>query len=729
MHANSFTRNPSNDLISSLSAIFILASMLFATNLAAAKFAANAQLPPLLQFNDGTPVNNKSQWPKRQEEIRALMIDTFTGTFPEAVPAILSSEILETQTPDDGSTRHRIRLTFDTKNHAAFEMWLWLPSGNGPFPLLMTAPRYYQVDWAEDALARGYMVCLYPGVDKDHGEKNFPGYESVWENFRAAYPEATWTEISCKGWLASRALDYILDPGQSYPVAHDQVGIIGHSRYGKQSMIAAAFDERITAVVARSPGSPASCPYRFTSRHTFMETVRDYPGSWFLGSLKEYYGREDELPMDAHGWYALIAPRPLMIHTAHQDGCEPTWAVEQGYLEGRQVYSLLGAPEKCRVIYRSGSHDPITPAHRSKNMDWFDLAFGRGNGSSDDFPEVFLHQLDWDGWKQAQTPEGLTTPESNDDPRDRINWLLGDVPTTLTSDGKSNFISPEDSKRMDHDRWAAKDTARIPVNFGDGVHGNFYYNPTRTEPAPVVIWLHPFSYSTGYNEGYGVEGTTIYHRLAQEGYAVLAFDQVGFGLRLLEGTEFYDNFPQWSRLGRMVHDVRSAVGFVIDGKGDAASPLPKLDTKNVFLVGYSMGGMLGLHAAALDERISGVASFSGFTPFRYDTDERKTGGIRRLWKDHALLPKLGLYQGDEKDIPYDYEDLLGLIAPRPCLVVSPQDDRTANLTAVSESVARARVHLGDNSENLIHETPDDINRFQRDQQDRVLRWLSENQKH
>ena len=78
----------------------------------------------------------------------------------------------------------------------------------------------------------------------------------------------------------------------------------------------------------------------------------------------------------------------------------------------------------------------------------------------------------------------------------------------------------------------------MPVSFGENVRGNLYFDPNVKEPAAAVIWLHPFSYASGYNEGYGVEGTTVYHRLAAEGYAVLAFDQCGFGTRLLEGPRF-----------------------------------------------------------------------------------------------------------------------------------------------------------------------------------------------
>ncbi len=106
------------------------------------------------------------------------------------------------------------------------------------------------------ALRRGYVVGLYPGVDSHHRETDYPGYESVWKSFRSEYPEATWTEISTKAWLASRTLDYLLAPESGYPISPAHVGIIGFSRYGKQSLIAAAFDRRITSVVAPRKNDP-----------------------------------------------------------------------------------------------------------------------------------------------------------------------------------------------------------------------------------------------------------------------------------------------------------------------------------------------------------------------------------------------------------------------------------------------------------------------------------------
>ncbi len=121
----------------------------------------------------------------------------------------------------------------------------------------------------------------------------------------------------------------------------------------------------------------------------------------------------------------------------------------------------------------------------------------------------------------------------------------------------------------------------------------------------------------------------------------------------------------------------------------------------------------------LDDRIARVVVFSGFTPFRSDTDQSKTGGIRRWWEWHALLPKLGLFHGKEAAIPYDYDELMAAIGPRPLLVVSPEHDWHASIADVRACIEQVKgAHPA-----LTFEAPDDINRFQSAQHHRVIQWL------
>ena len=174
----------------------------------------------------------------------------------------------------------------------------------------------------------------------------------------------------------------------------------------------------------------------------------------------------------------------------------------------------------------------------------------------------------------------------------------------------------------------------------------------------------------------------------------------------------------------MVADVSAAVDFLIDGKGAAQGVLPKIAPGKVYVLGFSVGGMAGLYATALDKRIAGVASFGGFTPMRSDTSSA-TGGLQRLWQWHALVPRLGLFDGAEATIPFDYHDVLSLVAPRPCLVYAARRDRDLDSRAVGECLewAKKAWKAHDAPGGLQYHSPDDIGRFQQAQHELFLRWL------
>ena len=98
----------------------------------------------MLEFLDGRKVKSHGEWKERREEIRSLLIKYFIGSFPGEIPKIAAAKVISEKVHDGGSIRRRIRVTLATPNRVAFEMALWLPDGKGPFPLLLTAPRFYQ---------------------------------------------------------------------------------------------------------------------------------------------------------------------------------------------------------------------------------------------------------------------------------------------------------------------------------------------------------------------------------------------------------------------------------------------------------------------------------------------------------------------------------------------------------------------------------------------------------
>ena len=172
----------------------------------------------------------------------------------------------------------------------------------------------------------------------------------------------------------------------------------------------------------------------------------------------------------------------------------------------------------------------------------------------------------------------------------------------------------------------------------------------------------------------------------------------------------------------MIEDTRAAIDTV---QKDAL-----IDPDRIYLYGYSMGGMLALHTAALDPRVKGVVSICGFTPMRGDTVKRGAGGLARYAKDRELLPRAGFFIGHETKVPYDYDELIAAIAPRPVYIVQPTLDRDANPADVHAAVDQAAkvFALYGAKDKLALDEPWDYNRLPNAVQDRAIAWMKENMK-
>jgi pimeloyl-ACP methyl ester carboxylesterase len=202
------------------------------------------------------------------------------------------------------------------------------------------------------------------------------------------------------------------------------------------------------------------------------------------------------------------------------------------------------------------------------------------------------------------------------------------------------------------------------------------------------------------------------------GFAVFAFDQLGFGARIHEKKHFYDRYPRWSILGSMIADTRAAIS--------ALTNLEEIDSSRIFLMGYALGGKVGLLTAAYECCVKGVVSVCGVDPLRLDTPGKGTEGIRQYSHLHGLLPRLGFFVDHEDRVPFDFDEVLASIAPKPTLVVAPKLDRYARLADVESEVEAAKkiYALLGHPEALQLQTPYDINRFAQRTQENAFDWLA-----
>ncbi len=680
---------------------------------------------PLVLEVDGktVAVRTADDWAKKRAEILAQFHHYVFGSVPPPPGNVRPRSVKERE--EKGARAYDVDLEFGPEHRATLSLELFVPVGEGPFPVFLT--QHTHRAWALQALSRGYAACVYAGADS---KDDTAGFVEVW-------PEYDWTKLARRAFAASRAIDYL----ETLPlIDRTKIAMTGHSRNGKMSLMAAAMDERITAVISSSSGAGGACPYRLFSEAHFGEGIefitRNFP-DWLHPRLRFFAGREQKLPIDNHELIALSAPRACLIATALNDPVESVWAIQKAYVSAKRVYALLGHPEKVGVYWRFGTHGTRAETIETY-LDWLDGHFERASFSLPErliYPEAVKASME----RQALLDSGLgaihrgmdellrgadgaviETPEAWRERRavilSRIDLVLGHAPAAAFNPGQ-DYGSEERYQAMLLMRpEAAKGVAKRSFNFGNYLAGDLYV-PEEASRAGArlacVIWLHPSSCSNGYVAGYG-RGDPVHIALARDGFAVFAYDQIGFGSRIAEVTRFYERYPEWTLLAKMIADARAAV--------DALSRQALVDPARIFVLGYGLGGMVALHAAALDERIAGAVSVAGFTPFRLDTEEKGTGGPRRHSDRYPLLPSLGRTANRAR---HDFHEVLASIAPRPVLVVAPTHDREATLPDVIACIQAAQgiYSLLGAREQLQTWTPDDYNRYPSEMQAEVNRRL------
>ena len=222
--------------------------------------------------------------------------------------------------------------------------------------------------------------------------------------------------IRARAFVASLTLSFSLD---ALDVDAAAVGIFGHSRNGKQSLIAAAFDERFTGVIGSSPGAPITSPYQLSSHDYYGEGPDAQTPNWWLDRIKDFSADPTKLGIDGHAVLALVAPRALQIaHATTDHEGDLIFSDEYAALAAREAYSLLGAaPETLEFAKRPGDHHGFNDVQAY--FDFFQRA--KEHTISSD-PVLSPAGFDWAAWNASQAP--AAPPAASAAVDDRVRWLL-----------------------------------------------------------------------------------------------------------------------------------------------------------------------------------------------------------------------------------------------------------------------------------------------------------------
>lgn len=266
---------------------------------------------------------------------------------------------------------------------------LLIPKGEGPFPVILRGDwgwRKTADDVTQDILDRGYILAEFNRLElaQDLGrtppEKSFGLY--------AMYPDGDFGSLAAWAWGYHRAIDLLVTLPQ---VDADKIAITGHSRGGKTVLLAGITDPRVALTAPNNSGCGGAGCYRVMGpRSEDLQRILTAFPFWFTPRLKEFIGREDELPFDQHGVKALIAPRALLSTEALGDLHANPFGSLQTHRAAREVYRFLGHPDRIAIAFREGAHEH-KPEDFAALLDFADEVFfnkpAKRDWNADPFPE------------------------------------------------------------------------------------------------------------------------------------------------------------------------------------------------------------------------------------------------------------------------------------------------------------------------------------------------------
>jgi hypothetical protein len=318
-------------------------------------------LPDPLVLKNGQKVTTAQMWwNQRRPEIVEDFDREIYGRAPRNTPSV-NWEVTSTTKEKNGEVPVITKQLIGHVDNSSFpaisvdiQLTLTTPAdAKGPVPVIMEfgfggrfgmSRRGSGPSWQQQVLAKGwgYAIIVPYSIQADYGAGLNQGIIGLCNKgqFRKA---DNWGALKAWAWGASRALDYFeTDPA----VDAKQVGLEGHSRFGKATLVAMAYDQRFAIAFVSSSGAGGASLFR----RDYGEIVENVAGSgeyhWMAGNFLKYAGpsKWDDLPIDAHELVALCAPRPVFISSGAFNG--DAWVDAKGMflaaVGAGPVYKLLG---------------------------------------------------------------------------------------------------------------------------------------------------------------------------------------------------------------------------------------------------------------------------------------------------------------------------------------------------------------------------------------------------
>jgi hypothetical protein len=160
---------------------------------------------------------------------------------------------------------------------------------------------------------------------------------------------------------------------------------------------------------------------------------------------------------------------------------------------------------------------------------------------------------------------------------------------------------------------------------------------------------------------------------------------------------------------------------------DVLAATPGVSRDGFGAIGHSLGGHNSIYTAVFDDRIKALVSSCGFDSF-LDYYAEKQAAVWRAgqgWTQERYMPRLAEYAGRLEEIPFDFHELIGALAPRAFLAISPRGDSNFKWRSVDQVMAAARpvYRLHGAGDRIAVEHPDCEHDFPPEMRARAYAWL------
>jgi cephalosporin-C deacetylase-like acetyl esterase len=615
---------------------------------------------------------------ERNQLVRARCIEMIHG-LPERTP--LNPVVVRVNQRDG----YRIEsVMFESRPNYWVTASLYLPSGNGPFPGILSPCGHEVIGrlWPPfqcmylGLVREGFAVLAYDPIGQ--GERRYFWNPSTGQNEIGG--PVTW-EHSLEGqlllligqdltqyriWDGMRALDYLLSRPE---IDRERIGCCGQSGGGTFTMFISALDDRIKCAAVHEGGSRNRWPIRI--RPEMRLGTGDTEQHFFPAAI---YG------IDMSDLHVAIAPRPLLAGIEHVDASFLNFA---DIVKAR--YQLCGVPEKFATVEAVDPH-MMTMKLRLANTNWFCrwLQNRPGPKAEPDFRIETSADLNC-------TPHGsLRYSHKGDLLYDILHRKQAELPP-------AGSPSPDTAREKLRQllRYHRQTTALAPRQVATVArHGyqvekiEFLSEPGIYLPAWIFVPERRASDRSALlyfsERGIDYDGLEfgVIEELTDRGNLVVAVDVRGIGetrpphpddggygtFRHVDDAETVMQYIAWemnkSLLGMRVEDVVRSVDYALS-RAD-------VDHAGVRAIGRGMGALWVLFAAALDNRIKAAVCDGGLLSYRTLTESD-----RYLHGASVFIPDVLLH--------FDLPQIAALVADRRLAVLGPLDAMKSEVDA-----ARAR---------------------------------------